>query len=380
MKLLINTSNIYIGGALQVALSFLDELRKRKKENEYHIFLSKAVNDQIDKNLFSDNFYFYMIEKSPSILRSRKMTIKQLDSLESKIRPDIVFSIFGPTYWKPSAKHLMGFADGWVYNPKGNAFKKLPLSKKIKNLLLINMKRFQVKRDANYYVLETKDAKNKFIKYLNINIKKVFVVGNTYSSIFNDPNYLDPNSEFYLKMQKKEKNEFRLLLIAHNYPHKNLSVIKEVISYLRNSNIKFVLTIKDDEFNKLFRGVENSIINLGPIKHENCPSVYSQCDALFFPTLLETFSASYPEAMKMKKPILTSNYSFATDICKDAALYFDPLNPKEIAEKITKLIANKKLQTELIDKGLEQLSSFETAQSRALKYLDILENLKDEKR
>jgi glycosyltransferase involved in cell wall biosynthesis len=159
-----------------------------------------------------------------------------------------------------------------------------------------------------------------------------------------------------------------------------LSVIKEVISYLRNSNIKFVLTIKDDEFNKLFRGVENSIINLGPIKHENCPSVYSQCDALFFPTLLETFSASYPEAMKMKKPILTSNYSFATDICKDAALYFDPLNPKEIAEKITKLIANKKLQTELIDKGLEQLSSFETAQSRALKYLDILENLKDEKR
>ena len=67
---------------------------------------------------------------------------------------------------------------------------------------------------------------------------------------------------------------------------------------------------------------------------ENCPKLYNQADAMFLPTLLETFSASYPEAMKMERPILTSDLDFAKDICGDAALYFNPLDSYDIANKI----------------------------------------------
>ena len=50
---------------------------------------------------------------------------------------------------------------------------------------------------------------------------------------------------------------------------------------------------------------------LGKININQCPHLYVQSDAVFLPTLLECFSASYAEAMLMKKPIITSDLGFA---------------------------------------------------------------------
>ena len=94
---------------------------------------------------------------------------------------------------------------------------------------------------------------------------------------------------------------------------------------------------------------------------------------MFLPTLLECFSASYPEAMYMKCPILTSNLSFAHSLCGDSAIYFDPLNPKDIAEKILYLAREKEVQNSLIAKGTAQLSFFDSFDTRADKYLQIIE-------
>lgn len=79
--------------------------------------------------------------------------------------------------------------------------------------------------------------------------------------------------------------------------------------------------------------------------------------------------------MKMKKPILTSDLSFAHYLCEDAAVYFDPLNPKNIAGKIIELSENKELVNQLIQKGTQRLKTFETAKTRAEKYLDICEEI-----
>jgi glycosyltransferase involved in cell wall biosynthesis len=75
--------------------------------------------------------------------------------------------------------------------------------------------------------------------------------------------------------------------------------------------------------------------------------------------------------MKMKKPILTSDLSFAYSICGDAAEYFDPFDPEDIANKIIFLVNNINRQKELIQKGEERLQDFETPDSRAKKLLEI---------
>lgn len=381
MIILINTSNLYVGGGVQVALSFINELKYLKLNNKYHILTSKVIDEQLDKHTFSDEFKFYYINQSPSLLKTRLKIVYYLEKLEEKIMPDMVFSIFGPSYWRPKAKHLMGFADGWVYNPDSIAYERLSFFKKYKLKLLSVYKKYYLKRDADYFVLETEDAKQKFSKFVNVPSEKIFVVGNTYSTVFNNNVLLDKHNSRYIQLPEKSVNEFRLLYITHNHPNKNLSIINKVIPLLKDYNIKFVLTIDSNSCSILF-GNNKNIINVGPVPLESCPSLYSQCDALFAPTLLETFSASYPESMKMKIPILTSNYSFAIDICGNAAYYFNPIDENDIASKIVEFVTNESLRRKLIEFGNEQLNQFETAKSRAEKYLALCEfvyniNLKD---
>jgi len=380
MKILINTSNLYVGGGLQVALSFINELKELNIDHEYHIFLSGAIDKQIDQKSFPANFFFYLIEKSPASLKTRKQIVAKLDTLEEQIKPDIVFSVFGPSYWKPKAKHIMGFAVPWVLQKDSVAYDELSFLKRIKMSMWVKYVAYYAKRDASHYIIETEDGKDRLSKVLGINKENISVVGNSYSAIFNDPQYLSKDNPNYMQLPVKEEDEFRLLLISHNHPHKNLKIINQVIPLLENYNIKFVLTVDKESNSSLFPNRPKQVLNLGPVNQKACPSLYKQCDAMFLPTLLEVFSAAYPEAMKMEKPILTSNYSFATDVCQDAALYFDPLDPKDIAEKIKKLVDDEALKSELVEKGKERVKEFETARSRAEKYIVICEKICEKRR
>jgi len=64
------------------------------------------------------------------------------------------------------------------------------------------------------------------------------------------------------------------------------------------------------------------------------PSLYAQSDALLMPTLLESFSGTYVEAMFHKIVILTSKLDFAEDVCGESAFYFDPTSPEDILASI----------------------------------------------
>jgi glycosyltransferase involved in cell wall biosynthesis len=87
------------------------------------------------------------------------------------------------------------------------------------------------------------------------------------------------------------------------------------------------------------------------------PSLYRQVDALLLPTLLESFSGTYVEAMFHGKPIFTSNYEFATDVCQGAALYFDPLDVLDIFQCIRLATDNPNLIVQKIVAGKDRLRS-----------------------
>ncbi len=368
MRLVVNVSNIVVGGGIQVSLSFIEELKKFK-ENEYHLFLSAQVSKQIEANDFPENFYFYFFNVSPSSLTKGFKVRKELSRLESIIKPDLIFTVFGPAYWKPKTLHVSGFADGWCYNPNSIAFKQLSFKKKIRNKSIVARKNWAIKK-ADYIIVETNVAKNNISKFLSINGDRIYVVGNTYHSIYSKVNN---NNNWSVERDK----DFKLLVLSAFYPHKNLKIINKVIPILKyksSKNFIFYLTINEDDFKQNF--IESdSIKNLGPQNVYECPALYDKSDALFLPTLLETFSANYPESMIMNKPILTSGYDFAEDVCQDAALYFDPLNPEDIANKIIQLSESENIYNELVRNGQKRLLELETPMSRAEKYLNLFENI-----
>ena len=358
MRIIINTTIISGGGGMQVSLSFLNEL-KNFGNDEYHVFLSEIVGLHLNKAHFPANFNFYVFDKSPAHFINRIKVVNKLNSLVETIKPDVVFSVFGPTYWRPNCPHVMGFAMPYIIYDDYNAVKNSNFKSKIE----FKYKKFELKNNADYYITESEDASLRLRNILNDKKKKVFTVNNTYGNYFNDE----------IKENKRYSNAFTLLTIANNTPHKNLKIIPRVVKELKKKSIEvtFVITIPNDDYKRIFYGYEKYVINIGAIKPEECPKVYTKCDAMFLPTLLEVFSASYPEAMKMRKPILTSNLGFAKSICKDAALYFDPINPKDIATKIKLLVENKKIQEDLILKGEKRVLDFPNSRQRAEKYIEI---------
>lgn len=375
MKILINTSTQHLGGGGQVALSFIEEISKLKSKHQFFILCSNFVFSQLHKSQLNRHIESRLITPSPAKLRTRKRIVKYIKKIEIDYNPDIVFSVFGPTYWRPKSLHIMGFANPYIINPDSIFFKQLNIFLRIKYFIENLYKGFYVKRDADFYITETENTKNKLSNILSIPTDRIFIVGNTYNSIFDSP-VLN-----LIQLREREPNEIRLVTITKNHPHKNLKIIQQLIPEItkRDINIKFYVTIDNKSYHSLFSNFKEFVINVGPISTYECPSLYHQCDALFLPTLLESFTASYPEAMKVEIPILTSDLPFARDICQDAAVYFDPLDVNDIISKILLVLESNELRQKCIDNGKSLIKTFETAKSRAIKYLNICEKIVDQK-
>lgn len=374
MKLIINTSNLFRGGGIQVAYSFIHECISFTG-NEYHIFLCELLIEQIDKSKFPKNFWFYEIPKRPSLFFKGIKIISKLKKLENEIKPDCVFTIFGPSYWTPQAPHLLGYAIPHFLYPESPFFNKIGKLAKFKWSLVKIMKKYFFLKNANFFHVETDDSRKRLSIFLKYPVERIFSVSNTYNSCYD----VDNKSPKDLLLPTKLNNEFRFISITAYYPHKNLDILNHVIPLLKKaglSNIRFVLTMNNDIYDSIFtKESKSQIINIGPVTISNCPQLYKECDAMFLPTLLECFSANYPEAMKMQKPILTSNLPFALEVCNDAALYFDPLDAVDITKKIMRIMTENELRTELIAKGSIQLNSFYNSNERAKQYLRLCEQI-----
>lgn len=372
MRLLINTSTLKGTGVTQVAVSFINECATIS-DNEYIVFLSPNVSQYIDKEKFPSTFTFYEFGKNSLYGLKGMIDIYKMKRLEAIIKPDAVFSVFGPSLWRPKSPHLQGYAyPHYVYSDLP-IFNNMSLKEKagVKIRQFFHMR--QLKHDGSYFVCETEDVSQRLHSIYNICEKNIFTVSNTANASF---------LNFKKKADAGNTDDiFRFYSLCSPYPHKNLGVLNSVIPILKNKADKqlvFYVTIDNQSYNRIFsEEVRDSIINVGPLTISECPAFVDSCDALFLPTLLECFSASYPEAMLMDKPILTSDLPFAKTVCEDAALYFDPYNAEEIADRIITIVEDEDLRTELVLKGRKRLNAFYGPRERAIEYIKICKKISD---
>lgn len=351
-----------------MALSFIYECRGFQ-ENEYFVWVGPGIAKALNEVDFTDNFHFYYFDFGLLNLGSIRMIQRTLSVLEKKISPDVIISTSGPSYFHSLAPQIVGFNLPLYIYPESPFFEQLSIKKRLR-LLLKKMIHFHFfKRDTAAYVVQTDDVN---IRVRNaLKTENVYTVTNTYSGFFVDP------PEVTRKLPAREPGEIRLLTVSAYYPHKNLEIIPLVLKEMQLHDdicIKFIMTLDQVYFNRHMKH-DRSILNVGSISNAECPSLYKECDIIFLPTLAECFSAAYPEAMIMGKPIITSDLPFARAICSNAALYVNPMNPAEIAEAIVRVITNNDLYGSLVEKGFERLKVFDTPIIRAAKYLNICERI-----
>lgn len=377
MRILVNAGVLKSSGVCQVGRSFLHECLNFP-EHEYHVFVSATMHEILKSERFPDYFKFYLFPRHPlySIFTRHLFScLRQYHRLEKEIDPDCIFTVFGPAWWKSRAPALVGYASPHFVFEDSPYFRDITLLRRLQLKFEKLLFYLALRRETQYYIVENEITKERLSRFLSRPLDRIFVASNTYSDVYAN---FKPGAQI---LPDRKPNEIRLFIPALTQPHKNQAILNGVIPILKEKDparqYTFVTTLPREAYSRLFaEDVRPSILNLGRILPQTCPQVYLESDFMFLPTLLECFSASYPEAMKMERPILTSNLPFATDTCRDAALYFDPVDPADAAEKIVRLASDPALQAELVANGTKRLNDFMDASARAKTILSILQQIR----
>ncbi len=102
----------------------------------------------------------------------------------------------------------------------------------------------------------------------------------------------------------------------------------------------------------------NRILFPGHVSEAELKWLYTNAVAYVLPSLSEGFGLPGLEAMMHGCPLLSSNATCLPEIYGHAALYFDPLNTEELAQKMNDIVRQPALRRELIAKGYEHVSKF----------------------
>jgi len=364
-RIIINTANLRKGGALKVALSFVQEATKQTAF-DFCIILGRASQTILSPKDFESfshlSFRVTDIHPSDSMLAVFYFR-KALSQIEKAFQPDAVMTVFGPCYWTPKACHIMGFGNGYLLYEDSYFFKIWKGWHHWKYKIKKAYHRYLLRREADFYWTETEETRQRLATFIHKPLSCMVVTDNNCSNLFRENDYRQfPNL--------KKKQGIRIFYPCDYYLHKGFEHIPKVLEGLEKQGIavELLVTIDSKEYDRLFSGYKN-VINLGSVEPKYFPDLYRQSDIVFMPSLLEIFSAVYPEAMYMQKPIVTTDLPFARNICQEAALYFEPENVQEAVARIREIILEPELAASLIGKGSQRVKDFDLPEKRFSKIL-----------
>jgi glycosyltransferase involved in cell wall biosynthesis len=171
------------------------------------------------------------------------------------------------------------------------------------------------------------------------------------------------------------------LFFAGNFePRKNLfNAIKALeILYTRGKSIELQIAFPAEwKSRDIIDYVNSSPIKsniklLGYLPLEELKRKYLTCKALLYPSLYEGFGLPVLEALAMDCTVLTSKNTVMQEIAEEAALYFDPQNPCDIAEKIN-LVYSLDFDRQLYLKHKDAVLKKYTWESAARRMLSLFE-------
>lgn len=203
-------------------------------------------------------------------------------------------------------------------------------------------------RDATTYAVQTEVMKTRFCHRFDLQADRVKIIPNAaIRQVVEDGDIRQPF---------KGEKPYRFLFLSKWYAHKNFECLIPLAKIIRDQNlpVQISLTLEKTESagaQALLQEIEQSdlstiIHNIGNLFLKEVGKTILAHDAVFLPSLMESYSGVYSEALLYERPIFTSNYDFATTLLDNAAFYFDPLKPEHIAEVIAHAIKHPELMEE----------------------------------
>lgn len=355
MKVVVFAHNLHVGGGRSVGVNLILTLPQVGCDVEFLVVVPAGE----DYRQAADNKNVTVIEL-PKMGWMRRMAweLWEAPRLSNSFRADWILSLTGIPIMAKGARSAVLMHDPNIFYPR-HSLRVHDWPTRVRKAVLRGYMRLVLDR-VDLVLAQTHSAAARIKS--TYGVQSVIVVPNAVSLRIRNRGQAPHVIEL-------PEAEFRFLALTRYYPHKNLEVLVDLVSRFRDEleGVIGILTVTPEDHPRARRllskireeGLSNKLINIGWVPQASLAQLYAEVDAIVLPTLLESFSSTYIEAMKFEVPILTSDRDFARDVCGDAALYFEPMDARSILSALQKVRRNTSLRERLITRGKEQLVSLE---------------------
>ncbi len=156
---------------------------------------------------------------------------------------------------------------------------------------------------------------------------------------------------YHLLCQKRNTKE-KLLLVGPEYPPYAKLVRKEIRRL----------------------GLQDKAIIFGEVPYNEMPSVYHHAKSHIFASTCETFGITVLECLGSGRPLFLSNRPPMPELAGDAAVYFDPYKPEELADLLSRYLNNDQWTKEMGRRAFERslLYSWEKTSQKTFQAFESL--------
>ena len=164
--------------------------------------------------------------------------------------------------------------------------------------------------------------------------------------------------------------------VTRAHEHKDIDFLGEVgraLDARGRTGIRFVLTLTDAEWNVRSAELKAHAVNLGPLRVAQLPELYRRCDLSVF-HLLKSFSATPLESLVCGTPLVAIDADYVSLLCGPAARYAPNGDPEKVANQIVATLEETHTTRIHVDAGLDLAHNWPSAQVRAQRYIELINN------
>jgi glycosyltransferase involved in cell wall biosynthesis len=231
---------------------------------------------------------------------------------------------------------------------------------------------------AKHIITISKTTTEDLLEWTGINKKKISII---YQGI--DPHFKRIPKETAKELMKKhfDLHHPYIFTMGRNQVYKNVHSLIKAFSLLPDhikKNFKLVIAgNRAEEYQPMINdlSLQEYVIPLGYIPEELLPALYCGSELFAFPSLYEGFGFPPLEAMSFGVPVISSDIDTMKEVLDDAAIYFNPYDPNDIADKIQLMLNKPSLCQKMSEKGLDHVKKYsweKTARKTLKVYHSIL--------
>ena len=226
-------------------------------------------------------------------------------------------------------------------------------------------------RKATHIVTVSDYSKHDICSTYGISEEKITVAWNGVSDVYQP---IDDAVKQEVRAKFCNSNPY-FLFVGAIHPRKNVGRLIQAFQLYKErfpESKHQLLIVGENLFSRSFsqlnlsEALRNDILFTGHLGIEELARVMAAAEIFTFVPYFEGFGIPLVEAMRCGTPVLSGNLTSLPEVGGDAVLYCDPMDVRDIAEKLILLASDKELQETLSKKGIERSQLFswdKTAQS-----------------